>query len=145
MKRGRGRPAIPFDFSPYWAKRSIREQEERLDEWRRQNGELHAGTPAGLRVESRFPTETSLGRKITKPLVIPYGRIVLEIDVLRDNAQSEGRRLSEKAATLIALQNILARFGRQNHAEHLLDTALRQIRQYRRDRPHEFPPKASGE
>lgn len=135
MKRGRGRPPIPFDFSPYWAERIYRERGESLREWQRKAGILKAGQPKGFRVPG-------CNDEACRPAIIPYSRICLEVDVMLDLAGEKGKRLSEREAVLVALTKLTKRFGclfRPAPNDLSVETTLRKIRAYRKAHPHEYP------
>ncbi len=126
MKK-RGRPPIPFSFSKYWANRIYKErsrQQQRLLSPRR-------GPRGGLLVdrEYRYP-DGKVG-----PLRIPASRLQLRVDVLQEQAQENGEKLTIKAATRKALYVTLKRYGKENLTDYLLPEALDLLRRYRKKNP----------
>lgn len=130
MKRGRGRPPIAFEFSPYWAKRIYRERREALEDLRRRSGKLRSGRPDGLMIDPLYSID---GR--AHPLVIPAHRIAEEADQVTETARKLGRKMKRREAVYEALLTLLDRFGKRDRIirnPFLLETALRLDREYRR-------------
>ncbi len=130
MKK-RGRPPIPFTFSKYWANRIYRERLQQQQQHRRSIGMLRRGPHGGLCVdrEYRFPD----GR--VGPLRIPTSRLQLRVDVLQEQAQENGEKLTTKAATRKALFVTLKQYGKENLTDYLLPEALDLLRRYRKKNP----------
>lgn len=134
-KPKRGRPPIPFDFSPYSAKRSYRQHAEFIRELQRKNGTLKAGRPPGFRVPNSKGENKS-------PATVPYSRICLEVAVMLDRARDAGVRLTEREAVMKALAKLTKRFGcdlRLQPKDPAVETTLNKIRAYRRVHLHEYP------
>ncbi len=92
---------------------------------------LRSGPPGGLLVEREHRSPD--GR--TGPLRIPASRLQLRVDVLQEQSQKKGERLSIKAATREALHIELSQYGREDLADYLLPEALDLLRRYRKKSP----------